>query len=188
MVQNKTALRYLIAQSSGYAIMMIFVTNASFIYQTHFGLSEQIFGLVFALNTIFNVIVNRVNSRMLSTVSALHLLRIALVVQAFFVALLVLFTYFNVPVYIFVIGIIGVVGVLGAIQPNTNALFISQYSEHTGSASALLGSCQFIAGSVMGGLTTLFFNGTLWPIVVIMGVLAIISNVTLARFSTGSPI
>ncbi len=70
VMQNKTALRYLVAQSSGYAIMMIFITNSSFIYQQHYGLSEQVFGLVFALNTIFNVIVNRVNSRLLSRVSA----------------------------------------------------------------------------------------------------------------------
>ena len=150
VMKNPTAIRYLIVQACGYSVMMVFVTDSSFIYQEHFGLPQQIFGLVFALNTVFNIFMNRVNSYLLNKVSAHKLLRGALMVQAFFVVLLLIMTEMDVDVVVFAVGIIGAVGVLGAIQPNTNALFISQYSEHTGSASALLGASQFVAAAIMG--------------------------------------
>lgn len=181
VLKNPTAMRYLVVQACGYSVMMVFVTNSSFIYQQHFALQQQIFGLVFALNTVFNIIVNRINSRQLNRVSAHVLLRRALFIQAFFVALLIIMTALNAEVTLFAIGIIGAVGILGAIQPNSNALFISQYSEHTGSASAILGASQFIAAAAMGGLTTWLFNDTLWPPVLIMAGLVIITNLALPK-------
>jgi DHA1 family bicyclomycin/chloramphenicol resistance-like MFS transporter len=181
VAKNSVAMRYLLVQSMGYSVMMVFVTNSSFIYQGHFGLDKQIFGLVFAANTVFNIIANRINSRFLNTTPAHKLLRIGLMIQAMFVLLLVVFTYLEVPVYIYAIGIIGAAGALGAIQPNTNALFISQYKEHTGSASALLGSAQFTAAAALGGITTWLFNNTLWPIVIVMAVLVISTNLLLPK-------
>lgn len=181
VLRNKTAVRYLIVQSCGYSVMMVFVTNSSFIYQDHFGLAQQIFGLVFALNTVFNIIVNRFNSSFLNKVPAHKLLRVALSVQAFFVILLIIMTKMDVNVVVFAIGIIGAVGILGAIQPNTNALFMSQYTEHTGSASALLGACQFITASIMGGIATWLHNDTLWPVVLVMIVLVTVANFVLPK-------
>ncbi|MEE3879932.1 multidrug effflux MFS transporter [Vibrio sp. YYF0003] len=181
VLRNKTAMRYLIVQSCGYSVMMVFVTNSSFIYQNHFGLAQQIFGLVFALNTVFNIIVNRFNSSFLNKVPVHKLLRVALLVQAFFVVLLIIMTKMDVNVVVFAIGIIGAVGILGAIQPNTNALFMSQYTEHTGSASALLGACQFITAAIMGGITTWLHNDTLWPVVLVMIVLVTVANSVLPK-------
>ncbi len=179
--KNKTAIRYLIVQSCGYSVMMVFVTNSSFIYQDHYGLAQQIFGLVFALNTVFNIFMNRINSYLLNKVPAHSLLRGALLIQGLFVALLIVMTEMNVSVIVFAIGIIGAVGILGAIQPNTNALFISQYSEHTGSASALLGACQFITAAIMGGITTWLHNDTLWPAVLVMTGLVLVTNFALPK-------
>lgn len=181
VMKNPTAMRYLAVQACGYSVMMVFVTNASFIYQQHFGLGQQLFGLVFALNTVFNIFANRINSRLLNKFSAHKLLRVALSVQAVFVVLLLVMTELKVDVSIYAIGIIGSVGALGAILPNSNALFISQYSEHTGSASALLGASQFIAGAAMGGLTTWLFNGSLWPVVLVMAILALMTNLLLPK-------
>jgi MFS transporter, DHA1 family, multidrug resistance protein len=181
VLKNKTAIRYLIVQACGYSVMMVFVINSSFIYQDHFGLAQQVFGLVFALNTVFNIFVNRINSYLLNKVQAHTLLRGALLIQALCVVLLVAMTDMEVDVIVFAIGIIGAVGILGAIQPNTNALFISQYTEHTGSASALLGASQFIVASAMGGITTWLHNDTLWPPVLLMAGLVLITNLVLPK-------
>ncbi|GHW45590.1 Bcr/CflA family drug resistance efflux transporter [Vibrio cholerae] len=178
---NKTAMRYLIVQACGYSVIMVFVTNSSFIYQEHFGLTERVFALVFALNTVFNIIVNRANSYLLNRISAHVLLRIALIIQALCVVLLVVMTMMEVNVTIFAIGIIGAVGILGAIYPNTNALYISQFYKHTGSASALLGTSQFIVASIMGGITTWLHNDTLWPPILVMAGLVLITNLALPK-------
>ncbi|WP_181388409.1 multidrug effflux MFS transporter [Vibrio albus] len=179
--KNKTAMRYLVVQACGYSVIMVFVTNSSFIYQDHFGLTQQVFAVVFALNTVFNILVNRVNAYMLNRVSAHILLRGALIIQALCVALLIVMTMMEVSAAVFAMGIIGAVGILGAIYPNTNALFISQYYKHTGSASALLGTSQFIVASVMGGITTWLHNDTLWPPVLVMAGLVLVTNLALPK-------
>ncbi|TCS42706.1 multidrug effflux MFS transporter [Reinekea marinisedimentorum] len=181
VMKNKTAMRYLAVQACGYSVMMVFVTNSSLIYQHHFGLSEQMFGLVFAANTLVNVAVNRLNSYLLNSIPASKLLQIAILIQAVFVAALIVLTATDAPVSVYVLGIMGAVGMLGAIPPNSNSLFISQYSENTGAASALLGSAQFVAASLAGGLSTLMYNGTLWPPVLTMTALVVLSNLFLPR-------
>jgi DHA1 family bicyclomycin/chloramphenicol resistance-like MFS transporter len=181
VMKNKTAMRYLGVQACGYSVMMVFVTNSSFIYQHHFGLSEQMFGLVFAANTLVNIAVNRLNSYFLNSVPANKLLQLAILIQGAFVIALIVFTIIDVPVSIFVLGIMGAVGMLGAIPPNSNSLFISQYHENTGAASALLGAAQFTAAAVAGGLSTVFYNDTLWPPVIAMTALVIFSNLLLPR-------
>lgn len=181
VMKNTTAMRYLLVQACGYSVMMVFITNASFIYQIQFGLSEQIFGLVFAANTLMNILVNRSNSTLLNRKPAHTLLRLAILCQAFFVLLLLSFTAFDASLYLFVFGIIGAVGMLGAIMPNANALYMSQFTENTGSASALLGAGQFTGGALMGGLTTQIYNGTLWPVVLVMVMLVIAANILLPK-------
>ncbi|MCL1102889.1 multidrug effflux MFS transporter [Shewanella saliphila] len=181
VMKNTTAMRYLLVQACGYSVMMVFITNASFIYQVQFGLSEQIFGLVFAANTLMNILVNRSNSTLLNRKPAHTLLRLAILCQGFFVLLLLSFTAFDASLYLFVFGIMGAVGMLGAIMPNANALYMSQFTENTGSASALLGAGQFTGGALMGGLTTQIYNGTLWPVVLVMVMLVIAANILLPK-------
>lgn len=179
VMQNTTAMRYLLVQACGYSVMMVFVTNASFIYQKHFGVGAQIFGLLFAVNTVLNILVNRGNAKLLNYHSAHTLLRSAIIIQAIFVLVLISFTTVDVPVYIFVLGIMGAVGMLGGIMPNANALYMSQFKENTGSASALLGAGQYLGAALMGGLTTQLYDGTLWPVVFVMLFLVIASNLLL---------
>lgn len=181
VLSNVTAVRYLFVQACGFSVMMVFVANSSLIYQGHFGLSEQVFGLMFAANTLMNIVANRLNSRLLSSVPSHTLLRAGILIQGAFVVALVLFTFFDSPVHIYSIGIIGAVGMLGAIMPNSNALFISQYKENTGSASALLGSTQFLFAAAMSGLTTQLYNETLWPIIIVMACLVVLSNILLPK-------
>ncbi len=181
VLQNRTAMRLLLVQSCGYSVMMVFVTNASFIYQSQFGLGEQLFGLVFVANTAVNMLVNRCNAKQLNSHSAHTLLRVGIGFQALFVLSLVVFTALDVSVHLFTLGIMGAVGMLGAIMPNTSALYMSQFTDNTGSAAALLGAGQYLAGAMMGGLAIFLHNGTLWPVVSVMVLLVVVSNVVLPK-------
>jgi DHA1 family bicyclomycin/chloramphenicol resistance-like MFS transporter len=161
--------------------MMVFVTNASFIYQGYFELSEMMFGLAFAANTLGNIFINRINARLLNYFPAHQLLRGAIMLQGFFVLLLIVFTAIGVPIYIYLLGIVGAVGMLGAIMPNANAVYMTLFQENVGSASALLGAGQFLAGAVIGGLTTQFHNDTLWPVALTLLLLVIATNFLLPK-------
>ncbi|PJC87096.1 MFS transporter permease [Vibrio sp. HA2012] len=176
VLRNRPALRYIAVQGFGQSVMMVFVTNASFIYQQYFGLDDQVFALVFAMNVVMVAIVNRINSRLLAKYPAQTLLGWALKVQAIFVALFVVCIVLDAPVQIQAISIICMIGSLGAVMPNSNAVYISHFREHLGSASALFGANQFLTSSIAGGLTTVFYNGTLWPIAIMMIFLTVTAN------------
>jgi DHA1 family bicyclomycin/chloramphenicol resistance-like MFS transporter len=73
------------------------------------------------------------------------------------------------------------IATLGATTPNCNATYISHFKQNTGSASALFGANQFFISAIMGGLTTVFYNGTLWPIALILLLSTVVANLMMPR-------
>ena len=51
-------------------------------------------------------------------------------------------------------------GMLGVAGPNVAAAALAPFGRAAGSASALLGTAQFLLGALAGGLVGLFHNGT----------------------------
>ncbi|MFC1235223.1 multidrug effflux MFS transporter [Vibrio sp. F74] len=188
VLRNKPALRYIGVQGFSQSVMMIFITNASFVYQQYFGLDDQVFALVFAANVVAMAFINRVNNYLLSTYMANFLLKWALRFQFLFVALFVLLTYFDAPVEIQAISIICMIGSLGASMPNCNAIYISHFKEHTGSASALFGANQFFISSITGWLTTVFYDGSLWPVAGMLMFVTIAANLIMPSIKHESPL
>ncbi|WP_354622738.1 multidrug effflux MFS transporter [Psychromonas sp. MME2] len=176
VVANREGMRYLVAQGCSFSVMLVFVTNASFIYQKYFALSDALFALLFSANVIMMAIFNRYNNFRLNHISAMTLLQQGLWIQLTGLCLLVLMVIFNAPVAAVAINIIFIIGAQGAISANSNAVYISHFHEHTGSASALCGASQFLMAALAGGLSTLLYNGTLWPAVLVMLGLSLIAN------------
>ena len=176
VVANREGMRYLIAQGCSFSVMLVFVTNASFIYQKYFHLSDSVFALLFSANVIMMALFNRYNSYRLTHVPAIRLLQQGLWIQLVGLSLLVLMVAFDAPLVVIAINIIFIIGAQGAISPNSNAVYISHFHEHTGSASALCGASQFLMAALAGGLSTFLYNGTLWPAVLVMLGLSLIAN------------
>lgn len=180
-MKNIRAMRYLIVLAASFAILMVFTTNASLIYQEHYGLSVKAFAMVFVLNTAVNLAITLIGTKLLKRISAHQMLRTLVAIQAFFVTTLVIFTVLELSVYLYTLAIIGSVSVLGAIIANSSALYMSLFDENTGSAAAVLGVGQFLTSALAGALSTLLYNGTLWPLALIMLFLAITANLSLPQ-------
>lgn len=176
VISNRPAMLFLLAQGCSFSVMLVFVTNASFIYQEYFQLSDQTFSLLFSANIIMIAFFNRYNRSKLNTSPAIKILRNALLIQILLTLFLSILVFMNAPVQAVAANIILLIGLQGAISPNTNALYISHFSEHTGSASALAGTNQFLMAALTGWLSTWLHNGTLWPAVLIMFTLSFLAN------------
>ena len=57
---------------------------------------------------------------------------------------------------------------LGFLAPNTTALALQPFTRYVGSASALLGSLQMVAGALASAVVSALHNGTILPMVLIM--------------------
>lgn len=176
VIANRDAMRYLVAQGCSFSVMLVFVTNASFIYQQYFQLSDHLFAFLFSANIIMMAVFNRYNSRRLMRIPAERLLRQGLRMQLIGVLVLLLMVAISAPLFIIAACIIFIIGAQGAISPNINAVYISHFNEHTASASALCGASQFLMASLAGGISAFLHNGTLWPFVVVMLTFSFIAN------------
>jgi len=172
--KNTKAMRYLLIQGLAFSILMILIANASFIYQDYFGFDRFTFSLLFGANVLAMAIFNRLNRLGLNSMSASELLQKVLLVQLAACCVLLLLIYLNAPVTLIIVAIVLMIGGQGAISPNTNAIYITHFDSNAGSASALFGASQFIIASLMSALSTIFYDGTLWPPILMMFSISIV--------------
>lgn len=175
--KNTQAMRYLLIQGLAFSILMILIANASFIYQGYFGFERFSFSLLFGANVLAMAIFNRLNRLGLNSMSTNELLQKVLLIQLAACAVLVLLIYLEAPVAVIVVAIMLMIGGQGAITPNTNAIYITHFESNAGSASALLGASQFIIASLMSALSTVFYDGTLWPPILMMFAISIVMTI-----------
>jgi len=68
----------------------------------------------------------------------------------------------------------------GFVNPNAMALALQPFTRNAGSASALIGCLQMVAGASASGLVSFLHNGTAIPMVSVMAGSACISLLVLA--------
>jgi len=163
VLKNSKAMRYLLIQGLAFGILMIIIANASFIYQDYFGFDRFTFSLLFGANVVAMAVFNRINRLGLNSMPANVLLQKVLLMQLCACSVLLVLIYLQAPTAVLVVSIILMIGGQGAINPNTNAIYITHFDNNAGAASALLGASQFIIASLLSALSTVFYNGTLWP-------------------------
>jgi len=178
VLKVKPALPYIIWQSACFSLIMIFVTNASTIYQGYFGQNEKAFSILFAANIVTMLVFNIMNRILLSRLRPLRILQIATVFQAVGIVWLLLATFLDWGLYAFVPGMMLSIGSMGAISPNLQACFLDYYPESGGSAAALLGATQFGISGLASAISTRLPEG-LSILVVAMSACAAVSFVFL---------
>ncbi|GAA4103026.1 multidrug effflux MFS transporter [Zhongshania borealis] len=174
VLQNRTAMGYLLAQSLGFSVLITFVANASLVYLNLYGQSEAVFSMLFAGNIITLAVANRVNNRLLNTIPAAQILPKAMVLLFIFCSALLLVTAFSPPLWVVVPLVMMAVGSLGGVMGNSQACALQFFPQHSGIASALMGSAQYLIGGVISAISTQFHSEQMWPMTVTMFIAAAI--------------
>lgn len=154
-----------------------FITAVSFIYIKYFGVSEQIFSLLFGANVICLMIANFINSRLVTRYGSLRMLRAGLVVALISALFLCLFNFLGLNIWFSVFSIAPLMGGLTLISTNTDALIIMKFPHNSGTATAVTGTLRFGSGAFAGPLLAYFYTGTAMPFSLLMlsGVLGVIA-------------
>lgn len=180
VLTTKPALPFIAWQAGSFSVMMMFITHASFIYQTHFGQSEDAFALMFGANIIAMFCLNLANRALLSRISALRVLQIATSLQTVGILLLITAAIMDWPVYAFLPAMMLTIGVVGAITPNIQACFMEYFPNSGGTAAALLGAAQFGIAGTLSALSALIPH-TLLAVVLAMAVCAAVALTFMLR-------
>ncbi len=149
------ARRFILLQAMAFAVMLLFITHSSFIYQEHFGATPSNFALLFGANIVLVVMMNLLNRLLLQRVAVESILRWALAMQFTGTVLLILVMLFIPRLEWFLPAMIITIGAIGAIGPNTQACFMEFFADNAGTASALLGATQFALAGFISAVSTL---------------------------------
>lgn len=145
----------LVASAAGGVAFFTYLSQSSFVLQGEYGLSPQLFSLVFAANALANMLgaqVSRVAVRRLGPA------RMYLTGQSATAGAAVLF----VAVTLAGLPVVAVVGALalylcsaGVGGPNGTTLALASHAHRAGTASALLGTLQFTVGPILAPLAAI---------------------------------
>lgn len=152
-----------------------FLTAVPFVYIEYFGVNEQLFSLLFAVNVGMLMLANFCNSRLVSRFGPQRMLNLGLVLALVSATLLCLANWFELDLVFTVLSIAPLMASLGLIATNADAMILMRFPEHSGTATAVIGTLRFGSGALAGPLLALAYTGTALPFALLMlgGVVAI---------------
>lgn len=161
--------------------LFTWISSSSFVFIKLLGLTESQFGWLFATTGSCLLISNQSNRFFLKHFPSSQIAIVAAFTQLFICALLAFISihFFSVPFMLF--GISCYMLSLHLITPNTMALAIRPFSENIGSAAALMGSIQMGLSTIVTVILSNFQQASALPMVITLGVIALISSSTLYR-------
>ncbi|MGN6611403.1 MAG: multidrug effflux MFS transporter [Angustibacter sp.] len=144
-----------------------YLSGSPFLLQDVHGLSPQAYSAVFAVNTVGLTALSQVSGRVVHRTGPARLLVLGTATCALGGLGLLAATLTHVGLLGVLPALFCVVGGMGFVFPNASALALAAHGEAAGSASALLGTGQFVAGAVAAPLVGLGGDATLSMAVVL---------------------
>lgn len=135
-----------------FSTMFAYVSASPFILQEHYGFTPVQFALIFAVNTTGMFIVALTNAKIVKKVGPLRLAKVGNTVLLAATVFLLAAALADANRWFILVGLFVVVASMGINFANNSALAISRAGAVTGSASAFMGSGQFIMAGVLSPL------------------------------------
>lgn len=176
---------YALTSSFAFAAGIVYISVSPFILESIYGLSPQIFGLVFGINAVGLAIMAQVSARLAGRVSPRTLLTWGVAAIAIAATALLLVVPSGMGLSGILPSLFVLTASLGFIAPNAAALALANVDTGTaGSASALLGVLQFSVGAVVAPLVGLGGTTTAVPMaatIAAFGIAALVTFLVLCR-------
>lgn len=153
------------------AVMFCYISASSAILMDRYQLTEQQFAYAFGANAVGIMLFSTLNKRLAGRFSILQRLKIGIVLQLVGVLFLVLLGYLDVDsIALVLLGMFVVVASIGFTGPNAMALAMAKQGARAGTASAIMGSMQFVCG-LLGGL---LLNFLVWNALLNMALIMLV--------------
>ena len=185
ILRDREYLAWVLSGGLVFAGLLAYISGSSFVYIELFHVPPERFGLYFGANALGLMIASQINRYLASRVHSDVIVRSVLPIGVAAGVMLFVdaytgfggFTGILIPLFCFV-------ACHGFVGPNTTALAMSRYGAVAGSASALMGTLQFVLGAAAGSLVSAFGNRTAVPFAAVIagcGVAAFAVHRTLPR-------
>ncbi len=181
VLTHRRAVGYMITQTFSSSVIFLFLTGSAFAYITYLGVSTDFFPVIFGANIVTMMCFNRLNPFLLNIFSPHQLIGAGIVIQLLANAVLwggqiVDLTFIDSKnLYMVVPMIMLSVGAAGIIMPNTFACFLEDFEDNSGSATAILGTSQFVMAGILSTILGLLHSDDILPMTTMMLLSSILS-------------
>jgi DHA1 family bicyclomycin/chloramphenicol resistance-like MFS transporter len=152
------------------AVLFAYIAGSSFTLEDVYGVSPQVFSLVFALNSAGLVGMSQLGGRLVGRFGPATLLRFGLGGVAVGSGAVLVVTLAHAGLAPLLVSLFVIVSFDGLVFPNATAVSLADQEGALGSASALLGVGQFGTGAVIAPLVGLAGTHNAVPMAVLIGV------------------
>lgn len=171
---------YALSGSVASAGLFAYLAGSPFIFMQLYGISEQRYGLIFALIAAGLIGSSQLNNVVLRKYNSAQILRMVLLCQSLIGVLLITGTLTDaLGLYSTITLIFLFLSCQGFTFPNSAALAMAPFTKGAGSASALMGAFQMVCGAIASALVGVFFNGTALPMTSIMATCCVLGFIIL---------
>jgi len=170
---------YALSSGLSFAAMFAYISGSPFVLQDIYGVSPQLFSVVFGCNALGIMAASQINGRLVGRVPLSRLLAVGLAVTALGGIVLLAAVASHVGLIGVLPALFVVVSSQGIVLPNATTLALSGHPSTAGSASALLGVLQYVIGAAAAPLVGIGGTATALPMAV---VIAVLGSMALATF------
>ncbi|MGE6793386.1 multidrug effflux MFS transporter [Pseudomonas guineae] len=167
------------ALTGGFAVagMFAYIAGSPFVFIELYGIPVEHYGLLFGSNALGFIAVAQLNAWLVARHGPAYWLgKTVWFYLACGLALLMVALAEPQALWPLLIPLFGCIACLGILLPNASACAMAGQGRHAGSASALLGSLQFVIAASAAAMVGVLHDGSAWPVAVVIfacGLLAV---------------
>ncbi len=172
--------------SFGISSFFVYLANSPFVMIDHFGLTPRQYSIAFGVNAASFIGVSQLTGRLVDRFGLNAVVKVAVVGYAVVMVSLLAVNLFGVDRLDVLIGMMLIgFGFLGLVVPTTAVLALDAHGSIAGTASALMGTLQFVTGALVMAVVGLFVDGTARPMLAGIAACAV-AALALTRVTLGS--
>lgn len=172
----------------GISSFFAYLANSSFVLIDHYGLTPRQYSYAFAANAASFIGMSQLTGRLAGRFGLVPMVKVAVAGYATVMVLLLVLNLSGIDRLDVLIGLLFLgYGFLGLVMPTTAVLALEEHGAIAGTASALMGTLQFVTGAAVMALVGVFVDGSARPMVIGIASSAVIAFVLTVR-TLGNPV
>jgi DHA1 family bicyclomycin/chloramphenicol resistance-like MFS transporter len=187
LLRDRSFMGYALVNGILFSGVFAYVAGTPFIYQNMYGISPQLFSVLFALNGLGIILGSQLVKRLAGRMDEHSIFRIGLILAFITTAAILIVVLVHGPFAALFIAIFLFAAAIGMIGPVSFTLAMESQGHIAGSAAAVLGTLQFALGAVTSPLVGIAGENSAVPFgitIFMTSVLAVVSYLTLLRRSS----
>ncbi|MFD5259067.1 multidrug effflux MFS transporter [Streptomyces bobili] len=168
VLRDKQFVVHTAVMALGSTLLFCYISMSPFVLQGEYGLSAQLFSLVFAANSVGLVLCGSLGARLVQRIGPSATLTTGLVSGVVAAVALAIATALGAGLAVVLPLLLVAVSTVSLVQPTSTALALTHHGSRAGAASGLIGLAQFGVGGVIS------------PLVSLVGTTAVVMSVAMA--------